>query len=86
MEGAYRMQLDRCGEHNTNSHDDDKSKYLKYDQIVAVTYAVTIAPQQSAAQLRRNMQLAGPDNSGKNIAQELLCCMQRVVCLSRGPN
>ena len=31
MEGADWMQLDRCGEHNANSHDEDKSKYLKYD-------------------------------------------------------
>ncbi len=27
MEGADWMQLDRCGEHNANSHDEDKSKY-----------------------------------------------------------
>ncbi len=52
------MQLDQCGEHNANSHDGDKSEFLKYDQIVAITDAVTIAPQLSAAQLRRNMQLA----------------------------
>ena len=83
MEGADWMQLDRCGEHNANSHDEDKSKYLKHDQIVAVTDAVTIAQQQSAAQLRRNMQLAGPDSLGKNIAPQLLRCMQRVVRLSR---
>ncbi len=25
------MQLDWCGEHNANSQDEDKSKYLKYD-------------------------------------------------------
>ncbi len=32
MEGADWMQLDgRCGTHNANSHDEDKSKYLKYD-------------------------------------------------------
>ncbi len=68
MESADWMQLDQCGEHNANSHDEDKSKYLKHDQIVAVTDAVTIAPQQSAAQFRRNMQLAGPDSPGKNIA------------------
>jgi hypothetical protein len=73
-------QLDRCGEHNANSHDEDKSKYLKYDQIVAVTDAVTIAPQQSAAQLHRNMQLAGPDSPGKNIAPELLRCMRQPCC------
>ncbi len=31
MEGANWMQLDRCSEHNANSQDEDKSKYLKYD-------------------------------------------------------
>ncbi len=30
MEGADWMQLDWCGKHNANSHDEDKSKYLKY--------------------------------------------------------
>jgi hypothetical protein len=60
------MQLDRCGEHNANSHDGDRSKYLKYDQIVAILDAVTIALQLSAAQLRRNMQLA--DSPSKKIA------------------
>ncbi len=39
------MQLDRCGEHNANRHDGDRSKYLKYDQIVAITDAVC-APYQ----------------------------------------
>jgi hypothetical protein len=31
MEGADWMKVDRCCEHNANSHDEDKSKYLKYD-------------------------------------------------------
>ncbi len=31
MEGADWMQLDRRNEQNANSHDEDKSKYLKYD-------------------------------------------------------
>jgi hypothetical protein len=31
MEGADWMQLDQCGEHNANSQDEDKSKYLQYD-------------------------------------------------------
>jgi hypothetical protein len=43
--GPDWMQLDRCGEHNANSHDDDKSKYLNYDQIVAISDAVTFAPR-----------------------------------------
>jgi hypothetical protein len=51
------MQLDRCCDHNANSHDDDQSKYLKHEQIVAVADAVTVAPQLSAAQFRRNTDL-----------------------------
>ncbi len=31
MEGVDWMQLDRCCEHNANSHDEDKSKYFKYN-------------------------------------------------------
>ena len=60
-------QLDCCVEHNANSHDEDKSKFLKYEQIIAVTDAVTVAPTLSAAQLRRNMQLADPNSPRKRI-------------------
>ena len=33
MEGVdcQWMQLDRCCEHNANRHDEDKSKYFKYN-------------------------------------------------------
>jgi hypothetical protein len=59
MEGPGWMQLDRCSEHHPESHDADASKYLTYDQIIAVVDGVTIAQQQSAATLRRNMQMEG---------------------------
>jgi hypothetical protein len=81
MRGPDWIQLDRCGEHNPNSHDDDQSKYLKHGQIVAVVDAVTVAPQQSASQLRRNLQLS--ERSTKHIEPFLLRCMQRVVRASR---
>ncbi len=58
-----------------------ESKYLKYDQIVAITDAVTIAQQLSASQLRRNMQLS--DSPGKKIAPELLQSVQHWVKMSR---
>ncbi len=80
MEGPDWIQLeslDRCGEHNVNSHDDDKSKFLKHEQIVAVADAVTVAPQQSASQLRRNLQLA--ESPTKHIEMLFPRCMQRVV-------
>ena len=51
MEATGWKQLNLIGEHNADSHKEDKSKYLKHDQIVAVADAVTIALQQSAAQL-----------------------------------
>jgi hypothetical protein len=75
------MQLDRCGNQNANSHDDDQSKFLKHEQIVAVADAVIVATQQSAAQLLRNMQIAESPN--KHIDPLLLSCMQRVVRASR---
>jgi hypothetical protein len=81
MEGPDWMQLERCGEHNANSHDDDQSKFLKHEQIVAVSDAVIVAPQQSASQLRRNLQLA--ESPTKHIEPLLLRCMQRVVRASR---
>ncbi len=81
IEGPDWIQLDRCGEHNANSHDDDQSKYVKHEQIVAVADAVTVAPQQSASQLRCNLQLA--ESPTKHIEPLLLCCMQRIV-YSRG--
>jgi hypothetical protein len=58
MEDPCRIQLDQCGEHNANRHDSDQSKYLKHVQIVAVADTVTVAPQQSTSQLRRNLQFA----------------------------
>jgi hypothetical protein len=39
--------------HHAESHDSDASKYLRYDQIIAVADGVTIALQQSAATLRK---------------------------------
>ncbi len=73
------------GKYTANSHDDDKSMYLKHSQIIAVSDVVTFAPLNSAAQLRRNLQIADPDSPSKTIALELLRCVQRVVRLSR-PN
>ena len=83
MEGTGFKQLDRIGEHNADSHKQDKSKYLKHEQIVAVADAVTIAPQQSAVQLRRNMSMAGPSSPAKMISPDLMRSVQRRVSASR---
>ncbi len=83
MEGPGWKQLHRFGEHYASSHKEDKSKYLKHDQIVAVADAVLIAPQQSAAQLRRNLSMAGPSSPGKLIEPALLRSVQRRVSKAR---
>ena len=73
----------RHTQHDVNSHKQDKSKYPKHKQIVAVSDAVLIAPQQSAAQLHRNMAMAGPSSQGKLIEPSLLQSVQPRVSRSR---
>ena len=68
--GPEFTQIEKHGEHNPNSHDEDKSKYLKHDQIVAVSDAVTIAPNISAAVLRRNLLMV--DAPGTSIGTDML--------------
>jgi hypothetical protein len=54
------IELQRCSLHDASSHENDGSKYLKYDQVVSVQDAAITVQQLSgaqAAQLRRNMQL-----------------------------
>ena len=82
MEAPGWKQLDRIGEHNADSHKQDKSKYLKHKQIVAVSDAVMFAPQQSAAQLRRNLAMACPSSLGKLIEPSLLRSVHRRVSKS----
>ncbi len=69
------MQLDQCGEHNASSDDDAQSRYLKYNQIIVVTDALTTAQQQYAAQLRRDVQLAGTESQDKHIVPDMLRCV-----------
>jgi hypothetical protein len=75
------IQLDRSGEHHANSHDEDKSKFLKYNQIIAVTDAVAIAPNLSAAELRRNMQIS--DSPGKKMKADMLRSIRNRVKTAR---
>jgi hypothetical protein len=53
--GDGNFTLERCDLHNMNSHATDKSKYLKYNQIILLTEAAVTAPNLSAAVIRRNM-------------------------------
>jgi hypothetical protein len=71
LTGRYFIELQRCGLHDSSSHENDGSKYLKYDQIVSVHDSAEIASEQQlyGAQLRRNMQLS--DSQSKNIEAKL---------------
>ena len=61
--GHEFKRIEKHGEHNVNSHDEDCSKYLKHNQIIAVSDAVTIAPNLSAAVLHRNLQMVDAPGS-----------------------
>ena len=50
------------------SHDEDGSKYLKYDQIISVSEAAITVPNLSGSAIRRNMLLH--DSPSKTIAPE----------------
>ena len=76
VEGRTCKTMERCGEHHASSHYEDKSKYLKHDQIVVLSEAVRTAQALSAAELRYNMQPADPNSAGKKIGLELLHYMQ----------
>ena len=49
------MTLERCRLYDMKSHATDKSKYLKYDQIISMLEAAVTAPNLSAAVIRRNL-------------------------------
>ena len=49
------IELQRYGLHDRHSHDNDRSKKLKYDQIISVVEAAKTAPTLSGAMLRRNL-------------------------------
>ena len=83
MRGPTFIRLDKLGVHDSTSHDEDGSKFLKYQQIVAVVDAVRTAPSLSAAELRRNLQMSGPDSPGKKIAPGLLRSIQNRVRTAR---
>jgi hypothetical protein len=75
--GRDFVELQHSGLHDASSHENDGSKYLKHDQIVAVHDAAVTAPQVSGTVLRQNLQLA--DNPNKKNAAQLQHCVQRQV-------
>ena len=71
------MILERCGLHDVHSHEEDGSKYLKYEQIIALSEAAITAPNLSGSVIYRNMLLH--DSPTKTIgAEHSRSVMQRV--------
>ena len=66
--GGGILILERYGLHDVHSHDEDGSKYLKYDQIISLSEAANKAPNLSCSAICRNMLLH--DSPSKTIAPE----------------
>ncbi len=45
--GGGILILERCGLHDVHSHEEDGSKYLKYEQIISLSEAAITAPNLS---------------------------------------
>ena len=72
--------LEKSGTHDINSHQKDKSKFLKIKHIEAVHNAVSVAPTVAATALRRNLALVGEE---VRIDPKYARCIQRQVRKSR---
>jgi hypothetical protein len=53
--------LEKSGTHDLTSHENDKSKYLKFKHIEALHNAVSVAPTVPATAIRRNLALVSED-------------------------
>jgi hypothetical protein len=84
FEAGSLLELYFLGEHNESSHDDDKSKYLKHKQIVAVYDGARVCPQQSASVLRRNLAVAAETSPEKLIDPKFLRSIRHRVAYGRG--
>ncbi len=71
----------RIGTHDENSHSNDKSVFLNHKQIKAVSDAVVIAPNTSAAIIRYN--LLNIPKKGCIIGGDKLCSVQYHVRVAR---
>jgi hypothetical protein len=49
--------LEKCGLHNVHSHEEDCSKYFKYEQIISLSEAAITVLNLSGSAIRRNMLL-----------------------------
>ena len=75
--GPDFVELQRCGLHDRNSHDNDRSKKLTHQQIAAVVEAAKTARTLSCTVLRRN--LMDHNSPTKTIPVEVKRCVQRRV-------
>ncbi len=70
-ERRRNLVLERCDLHDVHSHAEDRSKYLKYDQIISLSEAAITeftVPNLSGSALRRKMLLH--DSPTKTIGAE----------------
>ena len=68
--GGWILILEQCGLHDVHSHDEDGSKYLKYDQkIISLSEAGITAQNLSGSAIRRKMLLH--DSPSKTIAADI---------------
>ena len=79
--GQDFIELQRCGQHDKNSHDNDKSKTLTYREINSVVEAVKTAPTMPGSEIRRN--LLDHDSPTKTIPVKLKRCVERRVYSAR---
>ena len=75
------IELQRCGLHDKNSHDNDQSKKLKYNQIILVVEAAKTAPTLSGAVFRRKF--CDHRSPTKTIPVQLKRCVERRVYAAR---
>ncbi len=60
IEGPGWIQLDRCCKHHEESHDTDASKYLTYDQMIAIAHNCSAAVSCNAPTQYANGLAIGP--------------------------
>ena len=60
VESASATEIIVANRHDANSHNDDKSKYLKVEQLAAVARQVKSNPTLAPLQIRRAVQNASP--------------------------
>jgi hypothetical protein len=59
--GKDYIRLEFHGTHDETSHAEERSKNLKYKQIISIHEAVIVAPNLSATKLHRNLHNARPE-------------------------